>query len=250
MRGTSSIGKEPSRRTCSWMRGRNSRLTNSRTERRARISSSERSSSRCRKSTPRNSATGVPPVPEASPSSREPGPAPLPSRSGGGALLQVPHLLVQLRELAVELLDLGPGRHVEAPEQRLEPLHHGLARLAAGLVHARAHALGALHDRVLAQLGLEALDLALGALLELLAALVRRALQPAVLLVEGLEGGLHAVDAVLDEVGLGHDALAPSPAPSRPRPRPGLNGAQSNTLRQCVKGGRGRAILSIFYSWL
>ena len=51
MRGTSSIGNEPSWRTCVWSSGRNSRETKSRTVSRARISSSESRSSRRRKST-------------------------------------------------------------------------------------------------------------------------------------------------------------------------------------------------------
>src|SRR4029453_9174287 len=50
--GTSSSGNDPSFRTCSWITGRNSRVTHSRTVSRASRSSSESNSSRRRKSSP------------------------------------------------------------------------------------------------------------------------------------------------------------------------------------------------------
>ena len=98
--------------------------------------------------------------------------------------------------LPVELLDLGAGRDLERAEHRLEAaLEHRLGAPSAPLPRAARTSSARFASGLLQELGLEALDLALRALLDPCGRLSAVLLDAAVLLVEGLERGLHAVDA-------------------------------------------------------
>src|SRR5688572_16343317 len=206
--GTSSIGNEPSRRTCSWIRGRNSRVTQSRTVSRARRSSSESSSSMRRKSSPEKLAIAQSYRADKR-RARKQGCASGPvSRPGGGlgevglggsrrairalAAPHLLHLLVDLGDLPVDPIEIALGSDLEA----VEDARDALLELLRGVL---ADRFDALHRRVLLELGSQLL----GSLLELLAL----RLEP---LLEVLALGR---DALLDVLAAGLEALLDLLAP-------------------------------------
>src|SRR5262245_25462973 len=244
--GTSSIGKDPSRRTCSWIRGRNSRVTQSRTVSRASRSSSESSSSRRRKSSPWKLAMGRSYRFAAKPRNRSgpEGGASGPDfstgwkkelRGGSRAVraLAAPHLLhllVDGGDLPVDPIQVARRGDLESVQdvgdalfelpgcvlaERFEPLHRGvLLELRAQLLGALLELLALRLDPLLELLALrrepllDVLAAGLEALLDLLAAGAQFALHALELGSDRAVRVAHAVDAVLEEVGgLGHGRI-------------------------------------------
>src|SRR5262245_4881293 len=131
-----------------------------------------------------------------------------PAHAAAGRTIQLLELAGQHAELAIDPVEVVLGRDLERAEHPLDGVVDLRGRLAA-------QGLGSLDQGVLAQLGLEALHLLAGLLLdvappvgELLleapAPRLQLLLDPAKLAVEGAEHRRHAVHAFVHEIGLFH----------------------------------------------